>query len=170
MIVYPRPKLTPLSYHLASYQIEGSSSSDGRGPSIWDTFTRTPGKIIDGSTGDHATESYKFWKEDIGLLKSYGVNAYRFSLSWSRIIPLGGKDDPINQEGIKFYRNVIEELLRNDITPCVVSLTSFYPMYGANFFLQTLYHWDLPQALHNRYGGWLNRKIIDDFVNYAQVD
>lgn len=106
----------------AAYQIEGSASAGGRGPSIWDTFTHTSGRktVADGSSGDFATDSYNRWREDLALLKSYGVNAYRFSISWSRIIPLGGNGDEVNQEGIRFYRGVIEELVRLGITPCVV--------------------------------------------------
>lgn len=100
-----------------------------------------------------ATDSYRLWKEDIQLLKDYGVRAYRFSLSWSRIIPLGGKDDPVNEQGIQFYSNFIDALLAAGITPFV-----------------TLYHWDLPQALHDRYGGWLNKEeIAPDFARYARV-
>lgn len=105
----------------ASYQIEGAANEGGRGPSIWDTFCKVPGNIRDGSNGDIATDSYHRYKEDVALLKSYGVRAYRFSLSWSRIIPLGGRQDPVNQEGVAFYRSLIEELLKNDITPYVVS-------------------------------------------------
>ncbi|KAF9260580.1 glycoside hydrolase family 1 protein [Marasmius fiardii PR-910] len=148
-------KLPPdflFGYATASYQIEGSPSIDGRGPSIWDTFSHKPGKIADGTNGDVATDSYLRWKDDIELLKSYGANAYRFSISWSRIIPLGGRGDEVNREGVRFYRSIIEELVKNGITPCV-----------------TLYHWDLPQALYDRYTGWLDRRIIDDFVNYAEV-
>ncbi|KZT70480.1 glycoside hydrolase family 1 protein [Daedalea quercina L-15889] len=137
----------------ASYQIEGSAFEGGRGPSIWDTFCKLPGKIRDGSNGDVATDSYRFWKVDVALLKSYNVKAYRFSISWSRLIPLGGRDDPVNPEGIAFYRTLAEELLRNGITPYV-----------------TLYHWDLPQGLHDRYGGWLNKvEIVKDYVNYAKL-
>lgn len=137
----------------ASYQIEGSANEGGRGASIWDTFTRIQGKIRDGSTGDVATDSYKLWKEDIAVLKSYGVKSYRFSLSWSRIIPLGGRNDKVNRDGIRFYRSFIQELLDNDIAPFV-----------------TLYHWDLPQGLHDQYLGWLNKdEIIKDYVHYAQV-
>jgi len=137
----------------ASFQIEGSTDVDGRGKSIWDDFSRTPGKTLDGGNGDVATDSYKRWKEDIALLKSYGVNSYRFSISWSRIIPLGGRNDPVNPAGIKFYSDLIDELLRNKIEPFV-----------------TLYHWDLPQALHERYGGWLNKhEIVADYVRYARV-
>lgn len=105
---------------LASYQIEGSTNKGGRGPSIWDNFTRIPGKIADGSSGEPATDSYRLWKEDVALLKSYGVKAYRFSISWSRIIPKGGRDDPINQEGIGHYRELLEELIKQGIIPFVV--------------------------------------------------
>ncbi|KAG8915248.1 hypothetical protein FRC01_003727 [Tulasnella sp. 417] len=137
----------------AAFQIEGSTDKGGRGPSIWDGFSRIPGKTLDGGNGDVATDSYRLWREDIALLKKYGVRAYRFSLSWSRIIPLGGRNDPINPEGIKFYSDFIDGLLEAKITPFV-----------------TLYHWDLPQALHDRYGGWLNKEeITQDFANYAKV-
>ncbi|KAG8798749.1 Beta-glucosidase 1B [Serendipita sp. 398] len=137
----------------ASFQIEGSVDVDGRGKSIWDDFSRTPGKTLDGKNGDVATDSYRLWREDIALLKQYGIKAYRFSIAWSRIIPLGGRNDPVNPKGIKFYSDVIDELLRAGITPFV-----------------TLYHWDLPQELHNRYGGWLNKdEIVPDFVNYARI-
>lgn len=110
-----------LTRRIASYQIEGSATAEGRAPSIWDTFSKTPGKIADGSDGDVATDSYRRWKEDVQLLKSYGVKAYRFSVSWSRIIPQGGRDDPVNEPGIQHYRALIEELLRVGIVPFVVS-------------------------------------------------
>ena len=95
--------------------------ADGRQPSIWDTFSHTPGTTKDGSNGDVATDSYRRWREDIALLKEYGVKAYRFSVSWSRVIPLGGRGDPVNEAGIKYYRDIIEELVKNGITPFVVS-------------------------------------------------
>ncbi|KAG8710931.1 hypothetical protein FRC08_016542 [Ceratobasidium sp. 394] len=137
----------------ASFQIEGSTNTDGRGPSIWDQFSRTPGKTKDGRDGDVATDSYRLWREDVALLKAYGIKAYRFSISWSRVIPLGGRNDPINPMGIKFYSDLIDELLAAGITPFV-----------------TIYHWDLPQALHDRYGGWLNKEeIVQDYVRYAKV-
>ncbi|KAH7096805.1 beta-glucosidase 1B [Auriculariales sp. MPI-PUGE-AT-0066] len=137
----------------ASFQIEGSLDVDGRGPSIWDGFSATPGKTADGKDGSVATDSYNRWREDLALLKQYGVNAYRFSLSWSRIIPLGGREDPVNELGIKFYSDLIDALLEAGITPFV-----------------TLYHWDLPQALHDRYDGWLNKEEITlDFTRYARV-
>ncbi|KDQ60017.1 glycoside hydrolase family 1 protein [Jaapia argillacea MUCL 33604] len=147
------PKDFVWGFATASYQIEGSPSAGGRGPSIWDTFTHLPNKIKDNSSGDVATDSYRLWKEDIALLKSYGVKSYRFSLSWSRIIPDGGRNDPVSEDGVAFYREFIEELHRQGIIPFV-----------------TLYHWDLPQTLHDRYGGWLNKEeIVKDFVNYAKV-
>lgn len=119
----------------AAYQIEGSPAGAGRTPSIWDTFTHPSSDrkhpIADGSSGDVATDSFNRWQEDLGLLKSYGSNAYRLSLSWSRIIDFSGaKDrkkgdrDPVNPEGIKFYRTIIEELSKSGITPCVVRLES----------------------------------------------
>lgn len=159
-------------FGVASYQIEGSADVDGRGPSIWDVFSKTPGKIADGSNGDVATDSYKRWKEDVQLLKSYGVKAYRFSLSWSRIIPKGGRNDPVNDLGLKHYRAVIEELVREGIVPFVVSslLECALSISHINPLFETLYHWDLPQALHDRYGGWLNKEeIVQDFINYANV-
>lgn len=137
----------------ASFQIEGSTNVDGRGKSIWDDFSKQPGKTMDGRDGDVATDSYRLWKEDVALLAKYGVKSYRFSLSWSRIIPLGGRNNPVNPKGITFYSNLIDALLEHGIIPFV-----------------TLYHWDLPQALHDRYGGWLNKdEIVQDYVHYARV-
>lgn len=106
----------------AAFQIEGSTTADGRGKSIWDDFSKLPGKTLDGRDGDVATDSYRLWKEDIALLKSYGVKSYRFSFSWSRIIPLGGRNDPVNPLGIKFYSDFIDHLLENGIIPFVVRL------------------------------------------------
>lgn len=97
---------------------------DGRGKSIWDDFAKVPGKTLDGGNGDVATDSYKRWREDIELLGDYGVKAYRFSIAWSRIIPLGGRNDPINPAGIKFYSDFIDALLEHGITPFVVRFTS----------------------------------------------
>jgi beta-glucosidase len=116
----------------AAYQIEGSPTAGGRTPSIWDTFTHPSEptehkRVADGSSGDVATDSYNRWKEDIELLKQYGANAYRFSLSWSRIIDFNGSKgedglDPANPEGIKHYTKIIEALLEAGITPCLVNL------------------------------------------------
>ena len=113
---------------VASFQIEGSANVDGRGKSIWDDFAKIPGKTQDGRDGDVATDSYRLWKEDLALLKEYGVKSYRFSLSWSRIIPLGGRDDPVNSQGIEFYSKFIDGLLENGIIPFVVrSLNTSFP-------------------------------------------
>jgi beta-glucosidase len=137
----------------AATQVEGAWDADGKGPSIWDKFSRISGKIIDGSTTADGTRAYHLHKEDVQLLKKLGVNSYRFSLAWSRIIPLGGKDDPVNEAGLKYYSSLVDELLANNITPFV-----------------TLYHWDLPQELEDRYGGMLNQaRYIPDFEHYARV-
>ncbi|KAK6341143.1 hypothetical protein TWF696_008230 [Orbilia brochopaga] len=140
-------------YATAAAQTEGAWNIDGKGESIWDKLGHTPGKIKDSSTADDAVRSYDLYKEDVALMKSYGARAYRFSLAWSRVIPLGGKDDPINPQGIQYYNNLINELLANGITPFV-----------------TLFHWDIPQALEDRYGGMLNlEKYMPDFLRYARV-
>lgn len=137
----------------SSYQIEGAVDEDGRGPSIWDTFCAIPGKIADGSSGATACDSYHRTAEDIALLKSVGATAYRFSLSWSRIIPLGGRNDPVNQKGLDYYVHLVDELLAAGIEPFI-----------------TLYHWDLPDALDKRYGGLLHRTEFPlDFAHYARV-
>lgn len=148
--------LRPDFYHgyaTAAAQIEGAWNKDGKGVSIWDKFAHTPGKISDGSTPNDAVRSYDFYREDVALMKSYGVNAYRFSLAWSRIIPHGGRDDPVNEKGVQYYSDLIDELLRNEITPFV-----------------TLFHWDIPQALEDRYGGMLDQgQYTPDFVRYARI-
>lgn len=109
-----------LTIYSASFQVEGSTDVDGRGPSIWDEFSRTPGKTLDGRNGDVATDSYRLWREDIALLKQYGVKSYRLSISWSRVIPLGGRDDPVNEKGIQFYKDFCDELIKEGIVPFVV--------------------------------------------------
>ncbi|KAF2637434.1 glycoside hydrolase, partial [Massarina eburnea CBS 473.64] len=140
-------------YATAAPQIEGAWNRDGKGLSTWDTLAHTPGRVLDSSTGDDACRSYDLYREDVQLMKSYGVNSYRFSLSWSRIIPLGGKDDPINEVGVRYYSDLIDELLVNGITPFV-----------------TLFHWDVPQALEDRYKSMLDQKrYTPDFVRYAKV-
>lgn len=117
-----------------------------------------------------ATDSYKRWKEDVELLAEYGVKSYRFSISWSRIIPLGGRDDPVNPKGIEYYSKFIDLLLENGITPFAVRDPTLYSILFLNNLFQTLYHWDLPQALHDRYKGWLNKdEIVKDYTNYARV-
>ena len=116
----------------AAYQIEGSPTSGGRSPSVWDTFTSLPGKILDSSSGAIACDHYNRYSSDIQLLKSYGASAYRFSVSWTRIINFeknrGTKEkgvrDPVNEEGVKFYRRILEELVKEGITPAIVSVSS----------------------------------------------
>ena len=133
----------------ASYQIEGAAREDGRTPSIWDTFSHTPGKTLGGDTGDVACDHYHRFREDIGLMKDLGVNAYRFSVAWPRVQP--GGSGPANAKGLDFYRRLVDELLANDITPWV-----------------TLYHWDLPQELEDA-GGWPARDTAARFADYAML-
>jgi beta-glucosidase len=129
----------------ASYQIEGAANEDGRAPSVWDTFSHTPGKTFQGDTGDVADDSYHLYKEDVKLLKNLGVTVYRFSISWSRVFP-NGTGQP-NAKGIDYYQRVVDELLKNNISPYI-----------------TLFHWDLPQALP---GGWQSRDTSKAFGDYA---
>ncbi len=133
----------------ASYQIEGAVEEDGRGESIWDRFSHTPGKILTGENGDVACDHYHRWAEDIELMKELGVDAYRFSIAWPRIVPDGV--GAVNRAGLDFYDRLVDELLAAGITP--------FP---------TLYHWDLPQALEDD-GGWLNRRTAEAFADYAEV-
>ncbi|MER5949597.1 GH1 family beta-glucosidase [Streptomyces sp. NPDC001904] len=133
----------------AAYQIEGAVAEDGRAPSIWDTFSHTPGKVDNGDTGDVACDHYHRWREDFDLLKRLGANAYRFSVAWPRIVP--GGDGPVNAKGLDFYDRLTDALLADGITPMV-----------------TLYHWDLPQALQDR-GGWPARETALAFGEYASV-
>jgi beta-glucosidase len=132
----------------SAYQIEGAVDEDGRGRSIWDTFAHTPGKIADGSDADRACDHYHRPIEDVGLIKSLGVKAYRFSIAWPRVFP-DGAGQP-NPRGLDFYQRLIDELLRNGIAP-----------------FATLYHWDLPQALQDRVGGWRSRETSKAFADYA---
>lgn len=133
----------------ASYQIEGAYDEDGKGRNIWDEFTHTEGKITDKSTGDIACDHYHRYKEDVRLMSELGLKAYRFSIAWSRILPDGTGE--INQKGIDFYNDLINELLKYGIEPYV-----------------TLYHWDLPYALHLK-GGWLNDDSSNWFGEYARI-
>ncbi|MEI8081088.1 MAG: family 1 glycosylhydrolase, partial [Actinomycetes bacterium] len=138
----------------AAFQIEGSPTADGKGPSIWDTFShrrdrrgKTP--IKDGTTADVATDSYLRYPEDIALNKSMGFNAYRFSISWPRVLPSG--IGQVNQAGLDHYRRVVDSCLENGVEPWL-----------------TLYHWDLPQALEDK-GGWTNRDVVKWFSEYVSV-
>ncbi|KAL3480569.1 glycoside hydrolase superfamily [Aspergillus californicus] len=137
----------------AAYQIEGAASDDGKGPSIWDTFSHLTPSHTNNENGDVACDRYHRLEEDLDLMASYGVDVYRFSLAWSRIIPLGGRNDPVNEKGIQFYDRLIDGLIKRDIEPVV-----------------TLYHWDIPQALYDRYGGFLNTaESVADFEHYARL-
>lgn len=133
----------------ASYQIEGAWDEDGKGESIWDRFSHTPGNVDNGDTGDIACDHYHRWPEDVALMKAMGLKAYRFSISWPRVLSSGRGE--VNQAGIDFYSNLVDALLEAGIEPWV-----------------TLYHWDLPQALQDR-GGWPARLSADAFVEYADV-
>jgi beta-glucosidase len=133
----------------SAYQIEGSPLADGAGPSIWQRFCRTPGMVRDGQTGDEACDHYRRYKSDVALMRELGLRAYRFSISWSRVLPAGR--GAVNAPGLGFYDHLVDELLANGIEPLV-----------------TLHHWDLPEALDNR-GGWLNPDIALWFADYATV-
>jgi beta-glucosidase len=133
----------------AAYQVEGAVAEDGRLPSIWDTFSHTPGKVTAGNTGDVACDHYHRMPADVALMRSLGLKAYRFSTAWPRIVPTGS--GAVNQSGLDFYSQLVDELLGVGIEPYV-----------------TLYHWDLPQALEDA-GGWLNRDTAARFAEYASV-
>ena len=133
----------------ASYQIEGAWNEDGKGPSIWDVFSHSPGKIMNNDSGDQACDHYHRFRDDVKLMKELGLKAYRFSISWPRVIPDGVGE--INELGLRFYSDLVDALLEAGIEPYV-----------------TLYHWDLPQALFER-GGWINRDIADWFGEYTAV-
>jgi beta-glucosidase len=132
----------------SAYQIEGAVDEDGRGRSIWDTFSHTPGKIEDHSNADRANDHYHRYKEDVGLIRELGVKAYRFSIAWPRVFPQGAGAP--NPKGLDFYDRLLDELLRNGIEP-----------------FATLYHWDLPQALQDRVGGWQSSDTSKAFGDYA---
>jgi len=133
----------------AAYQIEGSPLADGAGPSIWHRFSHTPGRMVNGDTGDVACDHYRRYAGDVALMRELGLGAYRFSISWSRVLPEG--TGRVNERGLDFYKRLVDELRGNGIKP-----------------MATLYHWDLPAALDDR-GGWLNRDIADWFAEYASV-
>jgi beta-glucosidase len=149
MAIIQFPKDMKWGSATASYQIEGAVNDGGRGPSIWDTFSHTPGKVLNGDNGDVACDSYHRYEEDIEIMKDLGIDVYRFSVAWPRIFPKGRGE--VNQEGLAFYHRFVDKLLENGIEP-----------------ICTLYHWDLPQALQDE-GGWDNRATIEAFVNYAEV-
>jgi len=134
----------------AAYQIEGAVADDGRGPSVWDEFSHKKGKIRKQHNGDHACEHYVRYADDVQLMQTLGLDAYRFSISWSRVMPLGrGK---VNQQGLDFYHKLVDKLLEAGITPYA-----------------TLFHWDFPLALHKEYKGFLSRQAAQDYANYVEV-
>ena len=133
----------------SAYQIEGAVDEDGRGRSIWDTFSHTPGKVRGGDTGDIACDSYHRSEEDLGLLSELGLGAYRFSIAWPRVQPTGRGS--VNQRGLDYYRSLIERLRDRGIAP-----------------VATVYHWELPQELEDR-GGWASRETAERFAEYAQL-
>src|SRR6186713_3149442 len=133
----------------AAYQIEGATREGGRGESIWDRFARSPGTIAGGETGDAACDHYHRWREDVALMKSLGLRAYRFSIAWPRVVPAGR--GAVNQAGLDFYRRLVDHLLEAGIVPCA-----------------TLYHWDLPQKLQDE-GGWTRRDTAERFADYAAL-
>lgn len=137
----------------AAYQIEGVWNEDGKGPSNWDHFCHNyPDWILDGSNGDTGANSYHMYPADVRLLKEIGMDAYRFSISWSRILPKGTLEGGINQAGIKYYKKLINLLIENGIEPFV-----------------TIFHWDVPQALEDKYGGFLGDRIVKDYTDFAKV-
>src|SRR5215472_1676747 len=132
----------------SSYQIEGACNEDGKGPSIWDTYVHTPGHVKNNDTGDVANDHYHRYKEDVALMKDIRANSYRFSIAWPRIFPKGtGKPNP---KGLDFYSRLVDELKAAGIEP-----------------FATLYHWDLPQDLQDKYGGWRSKDTAKAFAEYA---
>ncbi|KAG5253566.1 beta-glucosidase [Salix suchowensis] len=137
----------------AAYQYEGETNKHGRGPAIWDTFTEEHiERISDHSNGDVAVDFYNRYKEDVQRMKEMGMDAFRFSISWSRVLPHGRLRAGVNEEGIKFYNDLIDDLLQNGLQPYV-----------------TLFHWDTPQALEDKYGGFLSPNIINDFRDFVDL-
>ncbi|KAL0308305.1 UNVERIFIED_CONTAM: Raucaffricine-O-beta-D-glucosidase [Sesamum radiatum] len=137
----------------STYQVEGAYAQDGRSLSNWDVFSlQKPGKICGGTNGCFAIDHYNRFKEDVGLMKKLGLDAYRFSISWSRVLPGGRLSGGVNKEGIKFYNDLIDSLLAQGIEPWV-----------------TIFHFDVPQCLEDEYGGFLSPRIVEDFAEFAQL-
>lgn len=133
----------------AAFQIEGAWKKDGKGESIWDRFCHTPGKVLNGDTGDVACNHYRLYRRDMTLIRDLGLKGYRFSISWPRVQPAG--EGAFNERGIDFYDRLIDEMLAKGVTkPCA-----------------TLYHWDLPQALQEKFGGWASRETVKRFADYS---
>lgn len=154
MPIKPRPLTFPKNFvwgfAAAAPQIEGAAFADGKGPSVWDHFCRQPGKVHNGDTLDVACEHYTRYKEDFKLMRSLGAKHYRLSLAWPRIYPEG--DGALNQKGLDFYHRLFDAMDKAGLTPWV-----------------TMFHWDLPQALESRYGGWRDRRVSDAFATYADT-
>ncbi|QKS72375.1 glycoside hydrolase family 1 protein [Paenalkalicoccus suaedae] len=134
----------------AAYQIEGAYDQDGKGPSVWDTYTKLEGTTFKNTNGDVAVDHYNRMEEDVALMAEMGLKTYRFSIAWTRIYPTGAGE--VNEAGLAFYDRLIDLLLQHDIVPMV-----------------TVYHWDLPQALMDKYGGFESRQIIEDFTTYCET-
>ncbi len=134
----------------SAYQVEGGATADGRGPSIWDTFSHTPGRVANGDSGDVSADHYHRFKDDVRWMRWLGLKAYRFSVSWSRVLPAGR--GAVNEPGLNFYERLVDELLANGIAPWV-----------------TCFHWDLPQALEDEHGGWLARETAQQFGDYCAL-
>src|SRR5262245_6961351 len=130
----------------AAYQVEGAAAGDGRGPSIWDSFVRQPGRIVRGDTGDVAGDQYYRLESDLDLAAELGLKLHRFSVSWSRVLPAG--KGAVNETGLDYYERMVDGLIARGIQPML-----------------TLYHWDLPQALQDE-GGWGERCVTDHFADY----
>jgi beta-glucosidase len=150
MVSYQFPAGFQWGAATAAYQIEGATKEDGRKPSVWDTFSATPGRVFQGQTGDIACDHYHRYKDDIKMMAELGLQNYRFSIAWSRIIPEGR--GPVNEAGVDFYRRLVDCLLDHGITPYA-----------------TLFHWDSPQALEDRYGSWQSREMAKDFAEYVSA-
>ena len=148
-LAQPFPADFAWGFAASAYQIEGAAAEDGRGPSIWDTFARQPGAIADGSTGDVACDHYHRYPEDVRLMADLGARAYRFSVSWSRVLPTG--TGAVNQRGLDFYQRLVDALLDAGVQPLI-----------------NLFHWDLPQALQDR-GGFANPQVVGWFTDYAAL-
>src|SRR4051812_39438705 len=133
----------------ASYQIEGAAQEDGRGESVWDRFCATPGKVRNGDSGDVACDFYHRYASDVGLMRELGLDAFRFSVAWPRVLPAAG--GRVNKAGLDFYDRLVDELLAHEIEPFV-----------------TLFHWDTPQALEDE-GGWPARSTAEAFVEYVDA-
>lgn len=149
-IFCPFPKDFTWGAATAAYQVEGAAAEDGRTPSVWDTFARRPGATAFEQTGDRAVDHYHLYEQDVALIARLGIRAYRFSASWSRVVPNGRGS--LNQKGLDFYDRLVDELLAANVQPWM-----------------TLFHWDLPQWAEDRYRGWESRQCAEDFADYAGV-